>query len=376
LIAAILVATGTIISQSKTIRNLIFPPKPLADLVDVNLAYPPILPFRFRDVIGKSPYLKWFHLKVDNHSGERLHVLVTFRVRRGPATETSRTPFEDYINPHQLNFERDPDPNIEFLRNDVRPNDVLEINYHVFDNEHKVDFSSKTTQPPIDLLPNNEIDWALTALDGSPVPQDFLLASLTTWTVTAEPSVKQRTDQFRREVGQLVDASSVTRWFARCYDQVFHNPSGIRVSPAPIPFPAPGRQTIHTASQVLDNGQADPLEAALLLGALSRDTFRNRLRLVLFATPEAQGQPAQKSVLLSWSTDSQAWHALDLARANSLSFEDNQKLATDHVGKLLAEQPEILSALDGSGVFFDKARPTIALDFRRADQNFHFTAWQ
>lgn len=374
-IAVLLGSIMTILSQSTAIKNYFFPPKGVIESVRVELDYPQVFPFTFRSLVGSIPYLKWFHIKVDNLLNKPLLLEVSFQVRRGPATAIKSEPAEYTLPAKAKGFERDLDPGIEFLEHDVQPNkDKLEIICRILDDHHNTVFQDTTK--PIDLLPNNVVDWALTSLDGSPVPQYFLLASLTMWTVTSESSVRQRTDRLRREVGQLVDTSSVNRWFARCYDQVFHNPSGIQVSPDPVPFPAPGRQTIRTPSQVLEDGQADPLEAALLLGALGRDTFRNRLWLVLIAAPVALDRPAQKNVLLSWSTDSHAWHALELARANSLSFEENHQLATDHVQKLLAEQPEIMSALNRSGVFIGQTHPTIALDFRRADRNFHITPWQ
>lgn len=374
--AAVLTAMVAIISQSDKIKNRFFPPKTLAELVHVELTNAPVFPFGLRELAGKKPYLKWFHITVDNASKYPLPLEVTFEVRRGPAIEIKGPPVLYYVPAHDRHYESDLDPNIKFLKTYIKPTDILEINYRVYDDQHKVIFANNTTRPEIKLLPDDVIDWTLTSLDGSPVPQKFLLASLTLWTVTADPSVKQLADELRRGIGPHVDMSLATRWFAQSYARVFQDSSQIHVMPASIAFPTPGRQTIRKPSRVLRDAVADPLEAALLLGALGRITFRKRLRLVLIAVPVAQDLAGEKNILLSWSVDSLVWHAVSLGQANSLSFKDNERVATSQVVKLLGDESEMLSSLNTTGVFLDKSRPSLALDFLRADQHFHITAWQ
>ena len=135
-------------------------------------------------------------------------------------------------------------------------------------------------------------------------------------------------------------------------------------------------QTIRTPSQVLEGGEANALEAGLLMAALSRATFRNKVQVALFAMPQDQSQSSLKNILFSWSTDDLTWQAVALAKANSLSFDDNEKSATSQVTKLLAEEPEMLVALKGTGVFLNSSHAIVALNFLRADQTFHMTAWQ
>jgi len=324
--------------------------------------------------MGNLTYLRWLDITIDNPSDNRLLLELSFQVQRGPATEIKNPNLVRPVEAHNRTVIRDLDPNIEFTKDDVQAGDMLQIICRVRDDQTKA-LVWETTTEPIVLLPENVVDWSLTALDGSPVPQDFMFASLTTWTVTADPAVMRLLDQLQRGLRHGLDRSG-SRWFAQCYARVFHNPSGVQVSSAPILFPPQARQTVRTPSQVLESGDANVLEAALLIGALSRARFRHKVQLVLFAVPQNQSQSSPKDIFLSWSTDEVTWQAIDLAEANSLSFDDNEKSAAARVMKLLADDPEMSAALKETGVFLNSSHPVLALNFLKADQTFHMTAWQ
>jgi hypothetical protein len=375
-VAGLVTTVATIVSQSGNIVGYFRgAQKPASELVQVKLDYPRVFPFGLRHLMGEIAYLKWFHIKIDNPSNERLYLEVSFKVRRGPATEIKGPPVEYTIEAHDRSFERDLDPNIEFTKHDIGADDKLEIICLILDDQRKTLVYNDTTKP-IDLLPENVIDWGLIASDGSPVPQDFLLASLTTWTATADPAVMRLVNQLRHGIRPGVDRLSISRWFRESYLRVFHNSSGVQVSPAPVLFPPQRRQTVRTPSQVLEIGEANALEAALLMCALSRATFRHKVQLVLFAAPQNQSQSSSKNILLSWSIDDVNWQAIDFAKVNSMSFNDNEKSATAQVGKLLAGEPEMLAAFKDTGVFLNRSHPVLALNILRADQNYHMTAWQ
>jgi hypothetical protein len=374
-VAGLVTAIATIISQSGNIVGHFRPiPRPASELVKVKLDYPQVFPFGLRHLMGRSAYLKWSHVKVENRTNDHLILEMSFQVRRGPATEIASPPVQYWVDPREVDFERDPDPNIEFTTHEVQADDKLEIICRIVDDQQKALIFDDTRS--IELLPENTVDWSLTALDGSPVPQDFLLASLTTWTVTADPTIVKLVEQLRHGTRSGADRPTVTKWFSQSYSRIFQNPSRVNVSAAPILFPAPARQTIRTPSQVLDRGEANELEAGLLIAALSRARFRNKVQLVLFAVPQNQNQPSLRNILLSWSTDDLNWQAIALAQANSLNFDDNEKSATAQVNKMLAEEPEILAALKGSGIFWTSSHAILGLNLLRADQTYHMTAWQ
>lgn len=365
---------ATIISQSQSILKVIRPPKTISQLVPKpEVKYLKVLPYRWKSLMARSdlPYLDWYYIQVVNKSNLRLNLNVTFKVttREGEEIPCKFTP-EYSVDPDGTLTEYPPLV-LDFGQHQVSLGDTLDIAWHIRD-ERGTDLWQDTNHT--ELLPDNMIDWDARTLDGDSFPTNFLLASLTAWTMPPRESLAKTVEELQQGIGTAALPASVDRWFATAYRRFFNDPSGLVIIPADAAFPGKGRQTIRTFSEVLNDHEANSVEAALFLGALSRATYGKKIRLVLFAVPESQDRSTAKTLFFSWSTDSNSWHAVSLAEANSSSFESNEQLASRRVAELLANHPEIKRALNDEGVFVEKGQQVVALDFVRADQKYQFSA--
>lgn len=377
-IVGIVSQSTSMVEQCRKFVAAVHPPPP--ELVKVpKAANLNVLPYQLRNLVGRPdlPYLYWYDIEVENDSKVSVHLKVNYDVTTKYGDVIQCNSPESMVGPkksipwHPPTFPR-------FGQRHVKPGDTLLITWHLIDNIDNT-FNPGRTDTTL-LLPDNTVDWDLKGPNGEAVPVDFVLASLTAWTVPPIESLAKIVEQLQNGIGRAAVRSSVDRWFASCYRRFFQNPSRnpdfVQVSSAKVTFPGTGRQTIRSFSDILDEHTADPLEAALFLGALSRATYGKRLRLALFAVSESQDQPAAKTILFSWSTDSVSWHAVNLAQANGKGFADNEELASKQVTKLLADHPEIIPALKDPGVFIEKGQQAVALDFVYADKKYQFTASQ
>lgn len=344
----------------------------IVDIVQKYLSKEPIvetkslteLPFSLKNQMGLHPFLYWFHIEVDNRSSENLNLIVTFKVRKGPARV--RDVPARYSIPARETFHEHVDPAFVYLRHDFDEDIPLEITWQIQDDRSKI--LKQGTQTTL-LLPKNIVKWDLATPEGNPVPKDFLLASLTAWTLSAETLPEERRARLRQSVDPSISTESLARqWIALCYDGLFGDPSGLRIMPSRISFPPPDRQRIRTPSQAREANNIDPIEAALLLAALSTNTFEEiGARLVLLAVPEPQGQFGQKAIFLSWSITPDKWQAVKMASVAEMDFEENEKLATAEVTRLLREEPEILEGINQEkGVLIGDLQSVVALDFAKA----------
>jgi hypothetical protein len=332
------------------------------------------LPWTLIKLMGTKDFLQYFTIRVDNESAAPLDLKISFESDERLAS-VDRTPFKFTIDPHTP-FAQDINPELHFLvgPEDVQPNDFLKITWEI---DHLNGSPIKAGTEVVHLLAANVFDWNLATPKG-PVPRDFLLASLATWVVTADLLVANRSSELLKNTPLRGDPSSIAReWLRKAYTQLFYS-RAIHISAASR-FPAEDQQVIKTPSQVLKDGDGDPLEAVLLLSALGRQTFRKvGSRSVMFAIPGTGNQGVEQTFLLSWFTgpnwaSPQVWHALNPGQPGK-SFEENEKQATQQLMQLLGDKPEILDDLRKEGVSVRRA--ALALDFVGADKHFHMTGQQ
>jgi hypothetical protein len=320
-----------------------------------------VFPFSLKNSVGTQDFLYWLHIRVNNKSSNPLHLEVSFQVRQGPA-QVSNKPAIYTVNPKEELFQVI-DPAFEFLRHDINAN--LELTWKVSD--EKKNILNQGTKKIL-VLPKNILDWNLTTPEGKPIPRDFLIASLTAWVLTPDPTIKKYAMQLQKGIESQFDPLLfANQWFALCYNELFHSSPGSKIL-SDLKVSMKGRQQIKEPSQVLLERHADPLESVLLLSAISHDTCKKLgVRLVMFVIPEDQ----KISYLLGWTTDTGDWHAVDMTDINNMAFEMNEELSTSKVNELLKENPRIIKAIDTVGVFFAKERSLIALDFFKAAKKFY-----
>jgi len=325
-----------------------------------------ILPYGLKNSIGSQNFLYWFHVQADNQGRDPLHLEISFKVRKGGSVHARPEPAR-YTVDSGKKLSQNVDPAFEFLKDDI--DSSLEVTWIIRDEKENI---LRQGTEEIRLLSKNKLYWNLTTCEGHPVPKDFLIASLTGWIQTSDPRVKQVSQWLLQECeSQVAPLFFADQWFARCYRGLFHGDLlAVTIGSSLNIFPMQGEQAIRTPSQILQQGEADPLEAALLVGALSKATFEKLgVRLVLFILPQSEEQAKTRSFLLSWSTAPDEWHAFDLA-APPMSYEKNEDIASSRVAKLLGEIPVIVDELNTDGVYIDEGRSIVALDFAIAADSF------
>ena len=322
------------------------------------------LPYGLTNSIESQDSLYWFHVQADNQSDLPLHLFIYFKVRHGPA-QAPLEPLQRTVDPGGK-LSENMDPAFEFLKDDI--DSSLQVNWEIRDEKGSL---LRHGTEEIRLLSKHKMCWNLTTCEGNPIPKDFLIASLTAWV--------QSSDDRLKEVGQWLlgecesDTASLSladKWFATCYRRLFYGHlRAITIDSSLNILPMQGEQEIRTVSQILQEGKADPLEAALLVAALTKAARGTQhVRTVLFTLPESADQPETRSFLLSWPVQD-GWRALDLVKA-TMSYEENENVASSRVNMLLRESPTIVDELDTDGVYIDEGESIVALDFARAAEYF------
>lgn len=361
-LVSVLGGVRDVVVETQKLFGAVRPSPASATLTTVKASVPDVFPYGLKYSTGLKDFFTWFHVQVQNKTRERLQIEIKFRVNSREAVASNESSIYT-VNPGE-SFSRNVDPNFTFLGDGVPPllHPPLNVSWTVQDD--KGNLLSRDTRD-IDVLPRNMIDWGLRSPNGEPVRRDFLVASLAAWTLTADTKMSDRAETLARHVEPTTDAAASARnWFARCYSEFFRSPRAVRIVATRDPLLTQDRQTILTASQVLKEGRATPLEAALLVGALSKAGNRQPgLRLGLLLLPASNQPHGGRITLLWWSTDPGEWQGLDMTRAAELDFRQNEAMATPIIGNCMRERAALRAALDTCGVFFEEEHRILALDF-------------
>jgi hypothetical protein len=324
------------------------------------------LPYGLTNSMESQDSLYWFHVQADNQSRLPLHLFIYFEVRDGPA-QVSPEPIERTVDPGEK-YSENVDPRFYFLKSDTSTDFSLQVTWEIKDDkENHLRGNTEETR----LLSKHKLCCNLTTCEGNPVPKDFLIASLTAWVQSSDDRLKKLAEWLLEECeSDTASLSLADKWFASCYRKLFGGDlPAITIASSFNIFRMQGVQTIRTPSQILQQGKADPLEAALLVAALSKPTLEKLgVRLVLFTLPESADSSETRSFLLSWPVEDK-WCALDLVKV-TMSYEDNQNVASSRVAKLLEESPMIIDSLNTDGVYIDEKECIVALDFAEAAGHF------
>lgn len=320
-----------------------------------------VLPYSLKNTLDlQDPY--WFRITVDNKKKEPVYLKGIFRVFKGPASIAMEQEQQEIgrFSPGKKGSVKLDLP-LEFLINDDFEEPVaLDIGWRIEDDKAcQID----SGRGKVIVLPKNMFAWDfMTPGEGETVSEEFLLASLTAWIQKPAPIVKEQALDLIKDI----EGNDLERqWLKQCYDLLGTKQFISTMESFP---PAKGkRQAILTPSQILEGARPYPLEAALLIGALTKAVANQiRVRLILFI-PDRQ----KPNFLLAWQ-DSYGWHALDVALASSKSFEENESQTSSQLNKLLTEYSDILDddQMKVRGVFLKPDYATVALDFVRAANYF------
>jgi len=326
---------------------------------------------------GGNKSLYWVALGGKNMCKEALKLQVEIIVTNPSIATQGEKVFLRDIPPQKASDSKvyEPlNPKLSFLCDNVK--EPIDIQWKITQVGNTTDIIACTrwgSPLNIQVGPNKYVYWNLKTNDGKQIEKDFILASLSAWTL--EPKIKSLERIRNLLIGPIPDTDFTEdelylQWFKHCYSQLFgSSPTQVVIRPNKRPWPPQGDEYLRSPEETIELRQANPVEAALLMGAI-RNLNRNitqELRLVLFALPKSDNsQQGQKDFLLGWSCDESDWHAIDMANPNQILFEENEHSATIKLRNRLAADIQILEKLNEKGTYIDERNGIFVLDFTKA----------
>lgn len=330
-----------------------------------------VMPYSLKNSIGSKEFPYWFLISMRNMETRPVTVQIAFNDYSGPGRLKIKSKVFPDVGPDSMLSET-VDP-FDLMIDDIEEgiNDRIRTTVRVLDSEEKI---LQQCDHEFELLPKNILAWDLKTPDQKPVSHDYLVATLSAWVLAPHKSVKDCSEHVSELVHPDTDQDSLAmQWFSKCYSSVFQEYS-VQVQSMIGRFPAKKggkRQIIRTPSQVLRHCVANPLEAALLLGSLTKkqQALHKISQLVLLAL--ADEGDMEKSFFLCWLTGNR-WHGLNMNLAGKNTYADNVADASQRVRLFLQNSPNILNKLELRGVYVDDS--VVALDFDRAKKTFGIRA--
>lgn len=346
---------------------------------EITVKHPEQFPYYLKNSISLSDRFYWFYVDIENRCASTLYASVTFK----PDLPERDLPSIDYLKGAELmtlrpgeRKQKTIDPRIRFLDRLERAF-PMKVDWNVKD-----DSEALLGQGSIDIqvLPPDHFVWDLKDPDGKPIEKSFLLASLAAWPQNQPQRVQEMADAIMSSIeidfgAPLADIAK--SWMAGVHEAVFAGPDRIRVFPTARRFP-PNVQSraIRAPGDLFERGRADPLEAALLVRAVSGQFFVDLgidQLLIIAADPE---RPGGQRVYLAWSgLDSGEWQAVHAGELGWKPFDANIADATAAVREM-AEVDTLsrgrlgsgggVEASTCSGAFFDEDAGLYVIDFLRA----------
>lgn len=381
-LAAILSAVGLVLANTNKVvvaytdlRNKLSPKTYPYD-VDVKSAkdVPSYLRSYFGDQnLQKHPDLQWFFAKMHNTSKNPLDLSVRFELRPGTCkivhVKPGEKPFEKSLNAGS--WEKKPiEPPFEWTQTDSPEECTLVLTYFVKEVNSSDEYPINDVY--IRILPRQIVKWNLTDINGNEVRKEFVLASLTGWTLSKDEAVLKLAGHLAKRVG----GGSPEKWTKACYEDLFQNKAGLNITPTQHTYPFQEEKRVRPPSVILSDKNPEPLEAALLMGALIHNATDEEVSFTLFVLPQPR-DPMGPAVLLAWtdSSGSDTWHAIDLRLASGIGFEENLEKSTELLSHSLADNPAILDFRKHGGVLFssNESSPNV-ISFQQAKAEFGILA--
>jgi hypothetical protein len=362
-LATVLVVAFTVCAGGRCFGGGAQPSAPQRGSVRAEFRVFPVMPWALRPMVASSLSLYWLSLHIENHSGEPVQLQVNCAVLNEPPVAACDTkPWETSLGPGEVRNEKI-DPRLTFLSTAGPDTDIdLQLTWRVTDDKGTAVEGGRQTVT-MRIPPRNTFYWDLTDAEGKPVPKEFLVASLSAWTKTAEKNpIYQEGKTLRQECADM------TAYLSKVYSEILTNPDRLAISPGvPLLPPANASVEFRTPQEVMEQKKANPIEAALLVGALSQEpTQWYGSRLAAASIRANDGSSVQ--VLILWTDPPDRWNAIDLTKTNLL-FAENQQASH------LTQEPwflnDVLPALEKSGVYFAVGtQRRVVLEFSRAaDKN-------
>jgi len=341
------------------------------------------IPYYLKNNVGletRDNPLYWFKFWVQNRTNADLEVRITFQLHeRADVPVVVRHPDDNVFTiPKSKDDAWWPsppvEPRFEFTAEEVKDT-VLNVNVEILSWDRKTSYYANPAR--IKILSKNKFTWDIRTPEGGMVSRDFLAASLTAWVFSEESAVRKRTGEILSRFRTSDGAPKVVdRWFEACFENLFKGVERIDVDAE-----TEGRKLfqrdiveIRPTGQVLAQREASPLEAALLIGALSRQAVlqsgnvknvmgKEELRVVLFSLPEDE-------TILAWSFKKGDWEGISMNDAPGGDYRLNKEKTRIRLEKLMRMEPGLVDALSSKGVFVDKRKRLLAVDLKKAKRDY------
>ena len=376
-VGALLAAIALVLTQVQGISSTLsgwyhkmFPP---SAPYDVTASSPTDVPYYLRyyylgEGLGKQESLHWFRATMHNKIGQPLTLVVSFDLQ---PIDCEFVQLQQGYKPDEYELkggetlQKEVSPALVWATKDSLNDCYLEVHYSVKDD--RGDKPHPVSTDKIKILPRHKVKWDLANVDRKPVSRGFLTASLAAWSLSREGSVVSRAGQLRKRPG----ASPPEQWIKLCYEDLFQGKSGLTINPTASTYPFEQETTLRSPGQVLSDGNAEPLEAAFLMAAITHAAIPGQLTLTLFILPQEK-DVRNPAVLLAWNVlNSDTREAINLTQAGKLGFQENLQQSGELLKQALSKNPEILKTVADRGVFFgpDASSATV-IEFNRAVKKF------
>jgi hypothetical protein len=347
---------------------------------DIKLKHPKRFPYYLKNTIAVTRGFYWFYIDINNRCSSTLYASVTFK----PDLPERDMPIIDYLKSAERispkageRLDKTIDPRIRILGRFER-SFTLKVHWDVKDDKQNL-----LDQGSVDIqvLPRNQFVWGLRNADGQPVDKEILLASLAAWAQGQQKQVVETSNRVLDAVIDRLDAApaEVARsWMAAVHDDLFGGERGIKVLRTAKRFPPRRPRPIRSPGEILKLRRSDPLEAALLISAVSSGFLWDYgFDMIMVVAPDPE-RSRRQNVLLAWAESGTGnWSAIRTDAVGREAFEDNLEGTTAAFNRLLQSSRTLAEGLDALDAAYgdcddvailDEREGVYTLDFLRAKE--------
>lgn len=321
---------------------------------DITVKHPKRFPYYLKNSITVMKDFYWFFVDIDNRCSSTLHASVTFK----PDLPEKDLPAVEYLKGAELmtlkageRKDKTIDPRIRFLAKLDKPF-PMKVDWRVKDDKDQLLGQGSVD---IEVLPPNHFVWTLHNADDKAIDKEILLASLAAWPQGRPQAVSDATNRVLDAVDEHLDAevhAFARHWMAALHSDVFGAKRAIRVLPTAKRFPPRnGSRPIRAPVEVFERKRSNPLEAALLIHAITGDIFEEYgIDQVLVVAPDPD-RAGRQAVMLAWTeTEAGNWSAIRTGVLGRKAFDENLATATAAFNRLLESNSIVANGLQA---FYD-----------------------
>ncbi len=378
------------------IMKKIFPAKPPVEIIDITKLRPlkrkeiSIENIRVLDntiVLETLPlYLEnsdlknrfdWLNVRAENLTENTLTMVIKLVKVSGVIVDLKPMEYHTTIAPGQKDFLQKYRPDkYDILSADNNDRQAVPDNSVLLEVSVKEkDTSRQIHQKQYELkgLRVNEFKWGLKKLDGKKIPPEDLIASLTAWSTTKDPSLTHYNEELNAHaaeksgLGKRMNPSAINHFFEKMYNDII---KGKRIVTGKPVFEDSEITSIQRPQTVLrelkENSAANALETGLLIGALTmKCSDELKIPIILLIRFDDEGD----DYMIAWSVSKihRTWKGLDWEGFslinNEGSYEENKKNTQAEIPNIMNRH--VLSSLKKDGAYY-KESELIALYYKDA----------